>query len=196
MGGQPKEPKPSESEMALAEVGVHQSNKHRTLYDPLAKAESKDALSDDIRQTMRNRTSADVAQSRKDATSYAAVTNPTVGIESTMDARKKATQKSDTAAKQIQDKRLTTAVSTAQKQGGKAQNALSSLAEIGTKESINKMERDQQENAAAWKAGTQLASAAYMMHGPDGKMKDLLVGLSGMDDDAVSWLAKPPKKEA
>lgn len=189
MGGKPKKPKPSESEKATAEIGALQSQKHRDVYDPLARADMKDALSDDIRQIMRGRTSADVAQAKKQNASYANVIKPTANIEKTMAATKGAKTKADAAAAKIQNKRLAGGVSNANKLGAASQSALADLARIETKEATNKMERDAAENAAAWAAGSQLAGSAYMKYGNrDGKLMKAVQYATETDDKTLDWL--------
>lgn len=190
-GGKPKEQPPSEAEMALAEKGVQQTIKHRTHYVPIAKAEAKDALTDDIRQTLRNRKSADLAQDRKELGSYPNVINPIAGIESSMLADKTGKQKADAGAKAFQDKRLTTSISTANKEGGQAQNALSTLATINTDEAINKMKNDAAENKALWEMGEQLAGSAYMKYGdPNSKLMKAVQAYTKTSDDEIDWIQR------
>lgn len=189
MGGSPKKPEPSENERALAEVGAAKAHKHRTLYNPVAKAEAQDALSDDIRQIAVNRNAADVAQAKGKLT-YANVAKPNAaGIESIMQAQKGGKQKAEAGALGIQNKRLGAAISTANKQGGQAQNALSSLAQMNTKEAIGKMQNDMTVNSAKWAAAGQVAAAAGAKYSKAGSGTEKFFGqLAGLDQDQLKYL--------
>lgn len=181
MGGKPKPPPPSEHERALAEKGAYQAAKHRQVYDPLAHMEYQDALTDDIRNLARARSNADAMQAAGKATFRQVNESGTHGTN-LQAALQSGLQKADEGALQIQNKRLATGLQTANQQGADHTSAMSTLATIGAKEAIGKMQRDVEESSAKAAAIGQIATAAGAKYSPQGSgMEKFFSQIGGFD---------------
>ena len=162
MGSKPKKQdyKASAAEQAESRIAAEKAEFFNENYAPLNAAELKDSLSDDIKNLARGHGNADVMQGLTSTPSYAA-TQDAGGTASDLSGAYQSTLGQATAgALDIQNKRGTAAVGSAQGQTAASADSMSLLTNIGTNRTLDKAKNKLLTKQAKLDAGLKIAGAA------------------------------------
>lgn len=184
MGSKPKKSdyKASAAEKTEARISADKAEFFNANYAPLNVQELKDSLTDDIKNLARGRSNADVMQSLTSTPSYAA-TQDAGGVARDLSGAYQATLGDSTAkALDIQNKRGTAAVGSAQGQSAASASAQSLLTDIGTNRALEKAKNNELVRGAKLDAGMKIAVAGadkYAEMNPDSKLSKGYNSLKG-----------------
>ena len=189
MGSKPKQKdyKPSAAEQTESKIAAQKAEFFNANYNPLNVAELKDSLSDDIKNLARGRGNADTMQALTSNPSYAA-TQDAGGVASDLSGAYQATLGGATSgALDIQNKRATAAVGSAQGQTASSASAQSLLTNIGTNRTLEKAKNNELLRGAKLDAGMKIAMAGadkYAKMNPDSKLSK---GYTNMKDAVETY---------
>lgn len=161
MGSKPKKQdyKASAAEQAESRIAAEKAEFFNENYAPLNVQELKDSLSDDIKNLARGRGNADVMQGLTSTPSYAA-TQDAGGTASDLSGAYQSTLGQATAgALDIQNKRGTAAVGSAQGQSAASADAMSLLTNIGTNRTLEKAKNNELIRGAKLDAAVKVGMA-------------------------------------
>lgn len=159
MGSKPKEKdyKASAAEQTESKIAAQKAEFFNANYNPLNVAELKDSLTDDIKNLARGRGNADTMQALTSNPSYAA-TQDAGGVAKDLSGAYQATLGGATSgALDIQNKRATAAVGSAQGQTAASASAQSLLTNIGTNRTLEKAKNNELLRGAKLDAGMKIA---------------------------------------
>ena len=165
MGSKPKQSdyKASESEKASAAVAQAEYNYFKEKYDPLLQNMRDQALSDDNRQALRKRASADTMQALS-APSLAA-TQDVTRAGSRADALTGQLGVAETSAKNIANTMATNVLGTARGQAADAQSGMAKASRLATSDALARARNKEAERAARTQALGQIAGASIAAAG-------------------------------
>lgn len=160
MGSKPKKTRASAAEKMEAKVAAQKAEFFAQNYAPLNVAELKDSLSDDISNLARGRGNADVMQGLTSTPTYAATQNAGDVVADLTGAYQSTLGGATSGALDIQNKRGSAAVGSAQGQSAATAQASSLLTNIGTNRALDKAKNKQLLRQAKIDAVMKVAGAA------------------------------------
>ena len=161
MGSKPKKQdyKASAAEQTESRIAADKAEFFNQNYAPLNAMELRDSLTDDIKNLARGRGNADVMQGLTSTPSYAA-TQDAGGVARDLSGAYQSTLGQATGgALDVQNKRSTAAVGSAQGQSAASADAMSLLTNIGTNRVLEKAKNNELLRGARFDAGMKVAGA-------------------------------------
>jgi hypothetical protein len=162
MGSKPKkeEYKPSEAEKNESRIAAAKASHFNKNYAPLNEMELKDSLSDDISNLARGRGNADVMQGLTSNLNYGQTQQAGDYVEGLSSAYQGTLGKASSGALDIQNKRGTAAIGSAQGQSATSADAMSTLTNIGTNRTLADAKNKQMLKNARLSAAMKVGGAA------------------------------------
>ena len=162
MGSKPKkeEYKASEAEKTESRIAAAKASHFNKNYAPLNEMELKDSLSDDISNLARGRGNADVMQGLTSNLNYGQTQQAGDYVEGLSSAYQGTLGKASSGALDIQNKRGTAAIGSAQGQSATSADAMSTLTNIGTNRTLADAKNKQMLKNARLSAAMKVGGAA------------------------------------
>lgn len=162
MGSKPKKQdyKASAAEQTESRIAADKAEFFNQNYAPLNAMELRDSLTDDIKNLARGRGNADVMQGLTSTPSYAATQDAGGAARDLSGAYQSTLGQATAGALDVQNKRGTAAVGSAQGQSAASADAMSLLSNIGANRTLDKAKNTLLTKQARLDAGLKIAGAA------------------------------------